>query len=170
MKYLINILIAIVVSTVVFISGYSIVKPENGIDKVGFVSVSIVYDAHPLKIKYEKELKEFEEHGTEKLDSLSNSIMEFGKIVAKEQGDLTLLDRYNLMKKDYKIIENQLSSEYQKLTLKYKSEIMEKVNKAVDAYGKKNNYKIIVGATGDGALMYGDENADLTEDIKKTFN
>jgi outer membrane protein len=40
----------------------------------------------------------------------------------------------------------------------------------IQEYGKKHNYRLILGTTNDGSILYGDEADDLTEEIIKELN
>jgi outer membrane protein len=48
--------------------------------------------------------------------------------------------------------------------------ILQEVNSFIQEYGKKHNYRLILGTTNDGSILYGDEADDLTEEIIKELN
>lgn len=48
--------------------------------------------------------------------------------------------------------------------------ILKDVNDFIQEYGKKNNYKIILGTTNDGSILYGNEADDLTDVILELLN
>ena len=47
---------------------------------------------------------------------------------------------------------------------------VEKINSYIADYGKKHYYKMILGATMDGNILYADEQDDLTQNILKDLN
>ncbi len=63
-------------------------------------------------------------------------------------------------------IQKQIQEEDKKMT----QTVINDINDYVKEYGKKEGYKIIFGASGGGSIMYGDEAADLTEEVLKGLN
>ena len=44
-------------------------------------------------------------------------------------------------------------------------EVWDRLNPAIEEYGKKNNYRIIVGANGVGTVLYGAKANDITNEL-----
>lgn len=63
-------------------------------------------------------------------------------------------------------IQKQLQEEDQKST----QTVINDINDFVKEYGKSNGYRIILGATGAGTIMYADEGADLTDVVLEKLN
>lgn len=67
-------------------------------------------------------------------------------------------------------IQKQIQEEDQKAT----QTVINDINDYVKEFGKKEGYKIILGASGSGNIMYADEMTDLTDEIlvglNKEFN
>lgn len=63
-------------------------------------------------------------------------------------------------------MEQKAREEDQKIT----SQVIEEVNVFVKEYGANNGYKIILGTTGNGNLMYAAEGLNLTEDVLAQLN
>lgn len=63
-------------------------------------------------------------------------------------------------------IQKQIQDEDKKAT----QTVINDINDYVKAYGKKNGYKIIFGASGSGNIMYADEATDLTEKVLEGLN
>ena len=63
-------------------------------------------------------------------------------------------------------IQKQLQEEDQKVT----QTVINDINDFVKEYGKENGYRIILGATGSGTIMYAEEGADLTGEILEKLN
>ncbi|MDJ1486052.1 OmpH family outer membrane protein [Cytophagaceae bacterium YF14B1] len=62
--------------------------------------------------------------------------------------------------------QQQLQQKQQQLT----ADVLDRVNSFIENYGKKNGYKIILGTTQDGSLLYGEPGADLTDQILSELN
>ncbi|MEM9075568.1 MAG: OmpH family outer membrane protein [Bacteroidota bacterium] len=65
-----------------------------------------------------------------------------------------------------KAVQNQLKEEDQRLT----QTVINDINDYLQEYGKQEGYRIILGAKGDGNLMYAEEASDLTEIILEDLN
>lgn len=63
-------------------------------------------------------------------------------------------------------IQKQIQEEDKKST----QTVINDINDYVKEYGKKNNHKIIFGASGSGNIMYADDATDLTQDVLKGLN
>ena len=63
-------------------------------------------------------------------------------------------------------VQKQLVEEDKKVT----QTVINDINDFVKEYGKKKGYKVIFGATGNGTIMYGEDGADLTEEVLTQLN
>ncbi|WP_420574988.1 OmpH family outer membrane protein [Kordia sp.] len=63
-------------------------------------------------------------------------------------------------------IQKQIKEEDQKAT----QTVINDINDYVKAYGKEKGYKIILGASGAGNIMYADEGTDLTTKVLEGLN
>ena len=63
-------------------------------------------------------------------------------------------------------VQKQLVEEDKKVT----QTVINDINDFVKEYGKEKGYKVIFGATGNGTIMYGEEGADLTEEVLTQLN
>ncbi|MEP5341897.1 MAG: OmpH family outer membrane protein [Algibacter sp.] len=63
-------------------------------------------------------------------------------------------------------IQKQIQEEDKKST----QTVINDINDYVKEYGKKNNHKIIFGASGSGNIMYASDASDLTEDVLTGLN
>lgn len=63
-------------------------------------------------------------------------------------------------------VQKQIQEEDKKVT----QTIVNDINDFVKEYGAESGYRIILGATGSGTIMYADDEADLTEEILEKLN
>ena len=56
------------------------------------------------------------------------------------------------------------------LSERYTSDIWNRINTYVSAYGREHGYAYIFGASGEGNIMYAGESEDITEDVVKYIN
>lgn len=77
-----------------------------------------------------------------------------------------LADKQQQINNYQEAIQNQIEEENKKIT----QSVINEINVYVKNYGKVHNQTIIFGATGQGNIMYADENADLTQEILEGLN
>jgi outer membrane protein len=63
-------------------------------------------------------------------------------------------------------VKEQIQEEDKKAT----QTVINDINDYVKEYGEKNNYRIILGASGGGTIMYASDEADLTQEILLGLN
>lgn len=146
-------------------------------------SSELVYvDVNKLLDGYERTVAErtkFEEKASAlqaNVDSLISNWQEELKSYEKERASMSKkeleLKQELLTNKQQQIgnyqqaIQKQIAEEDQKAT----QTVINDINDFVKEYGKKNNYRIIFGASGAGNIMYADEGTDLTEEVLAGLN
>jgi outer membrane protein len=70
------------------------------------------------------------------------------------------IEKYTQRLNQIEQLENQKNAE----------QILKEINDKIKNFGKKNKYKIIIGATSVGNLVYKDETIDITNDVIKYLN
>jgi len=83
-----------------------------------------------------------------------------------EQKQQSLKGKQQKLNDYQRAIQNQIQKEDQKIT----QTIINDINDYVTEFGKRNDYKIILGAKGDGNVMYAEEVSDLTEIVLAELN
>lgn len=101
----------------------------------------------------------------------------------------TSVEKYNQIKASLSTLEQKqkeqfLNIQYQKIlqqkagienTIREREDqilqgVLNQVNSYIEAYGKKNNYKLILGTTLSGSVLYGEKSIDLTESLLEEIN
>lgn len=92
---------------------------------------------------------------------------EIGQVGKPDEGKLAGLSeqRQSLV---YKL--DDLQREDQLIVNEYRSKVWKRINDAVSSYGKEKGCRLILGANGQGNLMYGDESVDKTEEVLEFIN
>lgn len=141
------------------------------IRKTGYVDVVEVFEAFDMKQELQLKL-ESELDGKEatldslmfQLQSMNNELSTQGTPSNEEVQKFQNLQTYYMQQK-------QLFENYkQELTTKYDSQILEQLSQYIKDYGLNNGYDYVFGATGDGNILYGDESADITEEVIEFIN
>lgn len=130
---------------------------------IKFVSPSRVMEASNLKKEYEAELIAFEKESNEKLRVMDENI----KLKEIEGVDAS---RIQYLRSELDKSRELLSKEYGKRSEEYQTTVWKQINSIIEKYGKDHGYKFILGATGDGAIMFAAEGEDITKEIIKYIN
>ncbi len=107
-----------------------------------------------LMTDWQKELKTYEKE---------RSKMSKKELELKQQ---LLSNKQQQINNYQQAIQKQIQEEDKKST----QTVINDINDYVKEYGKKNNHKIIFGASGGGNIMYADEASDLTQDVLNGLN
>lgn len=134
------------------LEGYKRTKVEREAFKKK--SETLKANADSLISGWQKELQEYEKERA----SLSKKELEL-----KQQ---VLANKQQQINNYQQVIQKQIQEEDQKAT----QTVINDINEYVKEYGKNNGYKIILGASGSGNIMYADDSADLTDKVLEGLN
>jgi outer membrane protein len=126
---------------------YVIAKPGK---KTAFILNQKVFSAFEGKKELEKKLNDMKTRHQLVLDSV-------GALIRNKKND-ALLMTYQQYAQNFQI-------EQEQTTEQYTADIWKRINQHVSEFGKENGYDFILGASGDGGLMYAEEGNNITEDV-----
>lgn len=90
-----------------------------------------------------------------------NGLDSLAALIGSGRTDLQIT--YESKLKNYTIVQQQLSE-------RYTAEIWKRINEGMSEYGRQNEFDYILGASGNGSLMYAPESSDITDDVIKYLN
>ncbi len=91
-------------------------------------------------------------HQKKKVDSLVGLLQADSKEEPMEIQQRQFVFENNKLKEMGEYFQNEVSQQ-----------VWNRVNDYIQQYGKQNNYKIVLGTQGNGNIMYGDKEVDITE-------
>ena len=118
--------------------------------KEGFIMNKTLFENFKGKKFLEEKLNKVKDRNKHKLDSIE-SILEL------DPKNAYTLNSYQETARACQLEEQQLSDQYT-------AEIWKQINSYLIEFGKENNYDFILGAKGDGNLMYANDQSHVTED------
>lgn len=68
------------------------------------------------------------------------------------------------------MLQEEASRAYQVSNQTINEQVWKRLNPLIDAYGKKEKYRVIIGANGMGSVLYKDDGVDKTEAVIKYIN
>jgi outer membrane protein len=138
--------------------------------KIAFVNTEkLIQDFNGTK-KAEEELKKKQDEMQKQLQQLG---MQFEAKIKKMSPRQQRKNYEKLMQEQQQLQQVQQQAQYQLQLESQKSieAVSKQVNNFVKEYGKKHQYNFILGTVSvNGAVMYGEEKADITYDILKELN
>jgi outer membrane protein len=139
--------------------------------KVAYVRMEAIYNEFPMKLQLEGKLKETEKARQFLLDSMKLQLHQLTlSLQAMPKVDTAMLRLYNLKQQYLNNQQAQFDEDNQQLAQQYTTQIWGQLNQYTHDYGKEHGYDYILGASGDGTLMYASESEDVTDELKGYIN
>lgn len=159
----------------ILLSVFVIFKPHSNSDLV-YVDINKLvegYDRTKIeKVKFENKAKLLQGN----VDSLVINFQKELSLYEKERSTLSkkelelkqelLSNKQQQLNNYQQAVQKQIQEEDQKTT----QTVFNDINDYVKEFGKKNNYKIIFGASGSGNIMYANERSNLTLEVLEGLN
>jgi outer membrane protein len=136
--------------------------------KIAYVNTSLVYDGFKLKKELETKYKTVQLTRQNLLDSIKFKVqylsLKGNAITENEKMQINELQRSYLVK------EKEFNEDNDATAAQYSEQIWKQINQFMSDYGKDNHYDVILGATGQGNIMYAKEQDDITKEITDYIN
>lgn len=153
-----NNLFLYIMITVVIGLGAWITYKEFADKEIAYIDIEKLVNSYELK-------KDMEKDAGKKLYVIQHAIdsLELIRKTISYQGP-TLIDS-QIARAKYVYDEYYTSS-----TNQMNKSIWERLNPAIEQYGKEKGLEMLIGANGSGSLLYADKGRDLTDDLIKYIN
>lgn len=152
--------------------GAAVAYTEITRNKTGYIEIATVYDNFKMKQELEKQLEKIQNERKNILDSarfvLEGLKRRYEAVNGEEKNNIAA--RWNAKSEELQYKERQFEEDNQRLVGEYQRQITTQMSQYVKDFGKENNYKVIYGASGEGTLMYADDEYNITEEVKNYIN
>ncbi len=136
--------------------------------EIAYVNTSQLYDGFKLKKELEEKYSKVQLARQNLLDSIKFRIqyisVKGAAITEQENRQLNDLQRSYLYK------EKEFADDNDATARQYSDQIWKQINQYVDDYGKKYGYDLILGATGQGNIMFAKQEDDITKEVSDYIN
>lgn len=152
------------ISSIVILFGlviYIIGKEKN----IAFIDTAVVFNEFKMTAAVDKELKEAEKAKGKILDSLIDILKQADAGILKLEANKT-----DFLKKEYAYKNKQFTQELETMKQSGIEKIWKQINQYISDYSKEKNYLIILGANGQGSLMYANEQINVTKEVSEYIN
>lgn len=144
---------------------------SNSFPKVAYVELNQVYSDFQLKKELETKLDNVKQKRKEILDSLEVELNAISKRIEASAGkNMDEIKAFEFTRQNYMQQHESFEQDNLNMTQQYSGQIWKQLNQYVQDYGKEHGYDYILGADGNGTVMYADQGKNITEEIKKYVN
>lgn len=169
-----NSIIILVISTLVSATTLFIYN-LNMKQKIGYVEIKKVFDGFQMKKELEDKYKQTTSVKEKILDSLSFNLKLMSKQLNEQQNSKSKIDNelvyaFEYKREEFLKLKKQYTEENAVLSNKYDAQILERLTQYVIEYGNKNGYNLILGADGNGSLMYASDNYNISNSVIEYIN
>ncbi len=138
--------------------------------KIAFFDYNKVYNACSLKTGLEKDLEKVVSMRKSNLDSLQMELSIISTRVESGKASDFELEDFENQKSRFLNLQHNYEQENIRLKEQYFTQIRTHINQKASEYGNLNDYSFLFAAVGDGSLMHGGENEDITDSFLKFVN
>jgi outer membrane protein len=146
---------------------------ENKPDKKNIVYLDNVrlYNEFDLTKELQTKITESSRAQKNNLDSLELELVSKAKKLemTKSKNVIEIRD-FELKREEFIMRKQKFEQDQEQLTADYNNQIVSQINQYVKEFGKENAYDVIIGSNGDGTVMYGKEEMDITEEVLNFIN
>lgn len=138
---------------------YTLYKSSKNIR---FVDTAYLYNNFKLKKELETTFNEIKALKQKQLDSLYDVINTTKRAVAGQ--DVRALES------NYLSLRRDMSETQENLRQSYDTQIWTQINKYIKDFGEENKIDLIMGANGQGSVMHGEPDMNISEDVSNFIN
>lgn len=139
-------------------------------DRIVYFDYNKVYNDSDIKNKLEKDLKMVGGKRQSELDSMQMELSFMSKRIAENTSSAQEVSDFEELKERFLMLQQKYEEESIRLKETYFSQIRKEINDKAILFSEENGYDFVFAAMGDGALMYGKETFDVTDEFKKYVN
>ncbi len=136
--------------------------------KIAYVNTIQLHESFKLKKELEEKFSKVQLARQNLLDSIKFRIQYIsikGATLSEQEKQ-----QVNDLQRSYLYKEKEFSDENAATMQQYSDQIWKQINQYVDDYGKKHGYDLILGATGEGNIMFARPEDDITKDVSEYIN
>lgn len=138
--------------------------------KVAYVDNIALFNGFQFKKERQAEYEKQKGHFQGQLDTLRMMHISIEQALAQNPGDAQLQRRLAYSQENYQMTNQVFAHKLDSIDGVFNTEVWNKINSYVNEYGKEKGYDMLLGASGNGGLMYGSEAYDATEDVLAYIN
>ncbi|MBL7884405.1 MAG: OmpH family outer membrane protein [Bacteroidia bacterium] len=138
--------------------------------KMAYVDIPKVFNSFEMKKELQEKYKQTEAGRKRVLDSLSFNLQTLAKKINENKNDKNLIAEFDSQRDMFFKTKKRFEEDNEVLSRQYDKQILEQMSQYILDYGKQNRYDLILGADGNGTLMYANEEMNISDLITNYIN
>ena len=140
-------------------------------DKIAYVRTVDLFNQFELKKTLSADFQKVENRRKGVLDSLKMRLASIEtKLRSSDIKDETTLAAYKENYARYNQLTQQFSNETKQIEERYNEQVWTQLNQYISDFGKEKGYTAVLGAAGNGNIMYANDQNDITEELVEYVN
>lgn len=127
--------------------------------KIVYIDMARVFEGFEMKKDYDARIEKDLSAESHLLDSVNKLMQTASDSISIQK-----------LKKDYYLAEQVFNSKFQSLSQQYTSDVKKRLNQYINEFGEANGYSFILGANGQGSIMYAAKEGDVTKQLIEYVN
>jgi Skp family chaperone for outer membrane proteins len=138
--------------------------------KIAYIDIPKVFNGFEMKKEMQEKYKKTEVTRQRVLDSLSLELQMLSRKLQSDKNNRELMFEFDSKREIYFKKQRQNEEDNLALSTQYDKQILGQMSQYMLDYGKANGYDVILGADGQGGLMYADEMLNISDEITEYIN
>ena len=147
---------------------YSYLSNNNG--RIVYIDLNRVVSEFKLTKELEAKLAITSEKRQNLMDSLKLDLELLSRKVNLDRNNSELQAEFIAKRNDYAAKSNEFTKDNEYQSQEYNRQVFSQINQYVDDFRKERGYSIVLGTSGDGTVMSGDETCNVTEIVSEYIN
>lgn len=144
--------------------GYSFIGTKN--NKAVYVDSIRLYNEFDMQNEYEQRFESLQNNRSAMLDSLRMQVESLGRqLSVQSEPDPAQVQYFEQLRQSYFEKEQLFNDELNRVAQSYDEQIWAQLNQYVREFGLEKGIDFIHGANGDGSLMFGSEEKEITDQL-----
>jgi outer membrane protein len=139
---------------------------------IAYIDSVRLFEEYTMKKELQQKLETKKQTGSRQLDSMKIELQKYYEWLVHKKVKDGSPEAIEYFKREqmYFSYEKDFQDQIESLSAQYTSEVWKQLNQYIQEYGAKHSYDYIMGAKGDGNLMYAHTANDLTDELLKYVN
>lgn len=144
---------------------------QNTRSSLGYIDLKRVIEGFNLKKELQRKYSGLLESKKKYIDSLGLQLQNMEvELSSSAKVDTNKTNNFLLKRKHYFDIVKSYDEEYKSTNATFDQQVNSQLNQYIKEYGEEKGYDLIFGSMGDGHLMHGKKDLDLTDQVIEYIN
>ena len=140
-------------------------------NKIAYVDLTAVFQGFEMKEEIQTKLEADLRTKQSVLDSLMFQLQTLNnQLKSEKRPNETDVLKFEELRKQYISQKETFTLYSEEQTKKYDDQVLSQLTQYIKDYGLKNKYEILLGATGNGTILYGAKQKDITKEVIEYIN